>query len=241
MKNVLCRLLVAFLLTFTLASASTIYVGMEDIGLPGGDKDYNDLFIALSSGNLSVVAIGAGAWQAMVTPNEDGTPFWDNPSWDGPQMNAGYFVTGTGGFAGNPLSPAIPVSRLQYWGIGTAVDNSFLLFSTGSTSAQVLLEVSAWSASDQLYWFNAITPATMNLLVPGSATPGATVSFNPSGDFGLKFVSESIAASTCCQGWQYGMFRETPEEQVPEPTTAILLGVGFLAIGAIYRRRQRKC
>lgn len=237
MKNVLSRLLVAFLFAFAL-SASTIYVGMED--LLGGDNDYNDLFVELSSGNLSVVAMGAGAWQAMVTPNEDGNPFFDYPSWDGAQMGVGYLVTGTGGYVGNPYSPAIPVSQLQYWGVGTAADTSFMFFSTESTSAYVSAKVSAWSKSDQLYWASALAPTVFHLLVPASATPGTTVNFTPGGDFFLKFVSPSIAATTCCQGQYFSLFRETPEE-VPEPATAVLLGAAFLVLGAIHRRRQQKC
>ena len=236
MKNVLSRLLVASLLVFTL-SASTIYIGMEDIALPSGDKDYNDAVLRLSGDGLSMVQVhGNGGWQQMVTPNEDGTPFWDNVSWDGAGMNVGYYMTGTGAFAGGGLG--IPVSQLEYWGIGTAADPSFLFSSTGSTTAQVLLEVSALKNS-QVYWFNAATPTVMNLLVPGSAGPGFTASFSPSGNFGLEVVSSLVRATTNCEGEQFFLGRQTPSG-VPEPATCGMLGTGFIVLGAFHRRRQRK-
>lgn len=228
-------LLLLFALAFT-ASGSTLIVGMEDIALPGGDKDYEDLVMTLTSGNLLVV--GSGAWQKMVVPNEDGTPFWDNVSYDGAQKNIGYYVTGTGGFAGGGLG--IPVSQLQYRGIGTAADNSFLFFSTGSTSATVNVEISDLAASNQVYWFNANTPMMSYLLIPASAAAGYSTNFTPNGNFGLKIVNQNIAASTCCQGQQFALFQQV-QSQVPEPATYAMLGAGLLALGAIRRRHQRKC
>ena len=242
----LSRLLAVMLFSFVLVSVAgatpinTIWIGGEDIALPGGDKDYNDVVFRLTGSGLSIVQVnGNGAWQQMVTPNQDETPFWDNLSWDGSGRNIGYFMTGTGGFTGNAASPNIPVSQLEYWGVGTSADPSFLLFGTGTISGLVNLEVSAWAASNQAYWFNPSTPADTHLLIPDSATAGYTFSFDPGGNFGIKLVSPSISATTNCSGYQFAEFQQIPSG-VPEPATYGMLGTALIALGAFHRRRQLK-
>lgn len=47
-----------------------------------------------------------------------GAAYWDNPSFDGPQMNIGYFLTGTGGFpAGCGTNPLCSGARYSYLGV----------------------------------------------------------------------------------------------------------------------------
>lgn len=223
---------------FATPVVNTIYVGVEDIRLLGGDRDYQDSVVKLSGPGLAVVSIGTGGgWQPMVAPSESGTPFWANVSWDGPNKNIGYYMIGTGGFAGSPSSPGIPVANLQYWGNGTNADNSFLFFDMGPTTAEVTLEVSAWSGVNQLYWFNALTPWQSTLLFSGSANPGDSIIFNACGIFGLKIVSPDTNSTTLLGGNQFALFRQN-ESPVPEPATYAMMGLGLAGLGLISRRRK---
>jgi len=231
--------LIIFVLAISKASATpistTLWVGVEDLRLPGGDKDRQDMIIRISGPSLSI--IGSGAWQPMQTPNQDGTPFWDNTSADGSGgWNVGYFVTGTGNFTGNPNSPALPVSQLQYWGVGTNPDPNFRFFSTGGVTTEILTEVSAYSGSNALYWFPASSPSSLNLIFSGSAGVGTLVSFNTGGvDFGLRLLSPDGDYRTTGGGAQFAVF-----SQVPEPTSIslVLLGGFLFIIGGIRHRRQ---
>jgi hypothetical protein len=212
------------------AGASLLWIGVEDLRLPGGDKDYNDMVFSIMGPGLKVK--GSGAWQPMSAPNQDGIPYWDNSSWDGTGgWNIGYFMTGTGKFTGNPNSPAIPLSQLRYWGIGTNYDPSFLLFSTGGIQSTILVEVAAYSSINALYWFPASNPSLLHLIFPGWSGAGATAMFNPGGaDFGLLLLSPVGSYRTTVDGGQFSVF-----SQVPEPLSLGLTGLGLLGIGLLKR------
>jgi len=235
MKNLLLAVLLMALLVVPV-SAGTIWIGIEDQKLPGGDKDYNDMVFRLTGNNLS--ATGSGSWKQMVVPDMNGTPFWDNGSTDGSGgYNVGYFMTGTGVFGSNLNSPKFAVADLQYWGVGSSADNSFMLFSTGSDSATMLLEVAAWAGQNQLYWFNQATPSTLNLLFAGSATAGAMANFAPNGNFGLLLNSPGGIYRTTSDGAQFAMFQQTP---IPEPASFALFWLGLSGLALVHRRRSSR-
>lgn len=167
----------------------------------------------------------------------NGTPYSDNSSWDGAGgYNINYFMTGTGVYGSNPYSPDLSVASLQYWGVGTSADNSFVLFNTGNTTSQLLLEVAAWSGQNNVYWFDQTTPSTLNLLIAGSATPGVVAAFAPSGNFGLLLNSPGGVFSTTASGNQYTLFRQTP---IPEPSTYATLGGALIGLGLVIAKQRR--
>lgn len=235
------RLLAAFFviaLTFAVsANAGTLIVGAEDIGLPSGDKDYNDLVLSLK-GNVTLVDIANnGGWQQMVTPDQNGKPFWDNLSGDGNQMNIGYFLTSLGAYASTGLG--YQVTQLEYWGTnGGAADNGYYFQSSGSVAAEVVLEISAWNNSNTLFWIDPDNPLDgLHTLITGAMTTGAKISFSPGGDgdFALVLLSPSGAYSTLGNGNQFAVFSTS---SVPEPASFGLIGLGLAGIGFVFRRKQ---
>ncbi len=227
------------LLALPVMAGTLLWVGIEDL-LPGGDRDYNDMVVSISisipMSGPGLAVSGSGAWQPMSSPNRDGSPFWDNSSTDGAGgWNVGYFMTGTGNFAGNPNSPALPVAQLQYWGVGTNYDPSFQFFSTGGVQTTILAEVAGYAGSNSLWWFLASNPSVFNQVFSGADGVGAVSSFNPGGnDFGLRLLSPGGDFRTTIDGEQFAVF-----SQVPEPLTMALFGSGLLGLGLL-KRRQRK-
>lgn len=50
------------------------------------------ILMLLLATNSYALPVTLGTWSSLPIPNEDGNPYWDNTSWDGPQLNVGYFV-----------------------------------------------------------------------------------------------------------------------------------------------------
>src|SRR5579863_10200890 len=71
-------------------SSDAYYVGVEDHPTSGpgaGDKDYNDLVFTLSGSGLKLNS--NGTLSNPITPNDSGSPFWNNLSGDGVSKNFG--------------------------------------------------------------------------------------------------------------------------------------------------------
>ncbi len=162
----------------TIAHASLV-IGINDYPIAlGGDADYQDLVVSVSGASLTSTT---GSWQPMPQPNESGTPYWSGLSGDGPQMNIGYWVTGTGGFSGSQSTPDWSVANTDWYGNanGTGVP---LLFSGTAVTVTVDAAVSALSAVNILgYSYLTDLNVVYPLLTGGQA--GNTVTFYPTQPF----------------------------------------------------------
>lgn len=59
--------------------------------------------LASSAGALDAQAVkGGGVWRSIGTPDNDGSPFWDNVSDDGAECNVGFFAVSTFADCDNP-------------------------------------------------------------------------------------------------------------------------------------------
>ncbi len=127
-------------------------------------------------------------------PQGSGAPgfaYWDGFSFDGANANIGYFINGTGFFAGDAASPR---ALLPYWGNpdGSAV-NSFYFTSGGLPQVASLLEGNGlWSSNDSLGWYDPNSSLWGWIFQSnGSPVVPTSVVFDPTASFGLFFVPNS--------------------------------------------------
>lgn len=209
-----------------------------------GDKDYQDMIVHIY-GNFNVVAscgVGqtncnsSGGWQGMVTPDQNGTPYWDGNSADSSiAMNFGNYGLGTGGFAGNPTSPNWSLAQAQHWGTASGGAAGFAFTPNGgNVSATMTIEISANSNINYLGFVLESAPNTQYTLFSGPAGAGSTVNFIANEKFSLVFSNGQT------------MFRSDGSTQamalmqngeVPEPMTFVLMGAGLCGIAALRRRK----
>lgn len=130
---------------------------------------------------------GTGSWQSAA-PNQTGTPFWANPSGDGPQCGVGYVLTGSSNATYCSSSLNALTSPLSYFGNGTAAPTN-LYFTANPTGYMVTLDGVFTNAPDQIGWYSTTDPShTVNWLLSTATTLGVPIFFNPCGgtcDFGL--------------------------------------------------------
>ncbi|MBY0522228.1 MAG: PEP-CTERM sorting domain-containing protein [Gemmataceae bacterium] len=152
------------------------------------------LALAASVAQADPIAVtgSSGGWQnvSSYTIGETGTPFWNQASMDGSQLNVGYFLTKTGGFAGNSASPNLSTSSLQFWGTGSGGSDSAEALSTiFAVTSALHLEVAGYSGVNEFGWYNTSDAAgseVLHTLFSGPTSPVTTgPTFSPSGSFGL--------------------------------------------------------
>ncbi len=157
--------------------------------LGGGFSLFGDT-IKPSAGSSFVNSPGA---------SESGQPtsaFWDNPSVDGPQRNVGYVLTGTGGWAGSPLSPQLP--SLQFWSAGgnSANTDETFLRSVGAPFAISLIEDTT-ALNDVFGWYDVLDPTTLHpLFATGISPVGSSFLFTPSAEYGFFLTSSQSTGFT---------------------------------------------
>jgi hypothetical protein len=240
MKFTTAALLGAAMLLAAPAWSATIYGGFEDT--IGGDYDYNDIVFSLSGSGLSINLNGASLF-AKPTLNGatgvyglNGTPFWNNDSQDGANDNVGFCIYGGGACnGGTGLDPSADYIAASATKTGSA--NNITFTDTVGTTANVILSITA--VTDTLGWYNTSTPGTINFL--GGV---GTYSFNPGGNFGLvgevngttTYYSNTAAGGTQDPNSGVSHFAFFTNAAAPEPSTFLLIGAGFVALGGLRRR-----
>lgn len=145
---------------------------------------------------------GGAGFQSWAATNltENGSPYWDNTSMDGPGRNIGFYLTDA---ATAPLPGAPGV--LPYWGnpfdsgndTGGTADPSFFFQRTAPSSTVVLqLEVAGRSNVNEFGWYDIPAPASPPTLHPLFSGPDAaltTNTFSPGTQYGFYVKSDSTA------------------------------------------------
>jgi hypothetical protein len=213
--------LAGLLLVLPTVAHASFTVGINDYPIAlGGDADYQDLIVSISG---AAVASSTGTWQQMPAPNESGTLYWSGISYDGPQMNIGYWLTGTGGFTGSPSIPDWSVAQTMWYGNadGTGVP---LLFSGSAVTVTVEGAISADSASNIFGYSYATDPSVVYPLFVGGEA-GLTVTFDPNEPFELYLqlgAGTPIYGSDTTGEQHFAVFVDPPSLVTPEPATLFL-------------------
>ena len=159
-----------------------------------------------------VVGTAGDGFQTFGTPDENGTPFWDNPSLDGPHQNIGYQVLNTYG------------SVLPWWGTSAGGFDPNFHFdrgaSSGSVSGALKLEIASYSNANEVGWYDITDPShTHHVIWTGtdSSSSNASQTFTPSVDWGLyisgpggTFYSNSSLNSVDTSTQHFAVFATTP-------------------------------
>jgi PEP-CTERM motif len=239
------------------ALASEFIGGVEDTpGSSGIEKngDFNDMIFELT-GNVTMNAPG-GVFSNLTSGvvNESETVFWDNHSGDGPDMNVGYCLLNE---ATCSLRGA-PDGSLEYLAAqnGGSVNN--VTFDATGTLTLELLGGITGDKEDTLGWYDLADPSVEHLLIASPDSAGFTVSFTPDGAFALYSsdgygqVYSSLSSSNVGEGGDQEHFAffipgfipgdpsgNDPPSSVPEPSTAVLTGLGAVLLGfGAFRKKQ---
>jgi hypothetical protein len=124
--------------------------------------------------------------------NENAHPYWDHTSFDGKQLNIGYYLTKTGGFLSSP-SYEHP-GAIPFWGgnskpdTGGAADPSFYfkISDPRPATATLMAEFSHYATSNIFGWYEKGDKSATHQVFAGSATPGASYTF-PTGVPGVNY------------------------------------------------------
>jgi len=225
------------LLLLTPTWADNVYnVGFED--LVGGDYDYNDLVFSLSGDGIALQT-GTGVWSSEPALGTSGTPFWNQSSGDGPEMNVGYCIYG-GGNCGSGLAP--DDQYLATAGGGAVNDVYFTVNGSSGVSSPVYLHIAG--LADVLGWYSISDPSVIHWINSTSAQTG-TFSFDPTGAFGLVgsaggntyYSQTSVGGTQDPFGSHFAFFGADPPS-VPEPGSVILFGSALLGFSVMLRRRK---
>jgi hypothetical protein len=143
-----------------------------------------------ASADQIIGSAGAG-FQTWTTAdlNENGTPYWDNTSTDGPQRNIGYCMAGGGNCTISPLPGTLP-----YWGNSDGTADSSIYFGNAgvANNATMQIEIAGNASTNQFGWvgYDPLTgnlTTALNIIFTGSDSAGATATFTPT-PFYLFFI-----------------------------------------------------
>lgn len=133
---------------------------------------------------------GAGfqSWTTSVADQQSGTPYWNNTSWDGPDFNIGFCITGSGNCTalGGNAPGAIP-----YWGMSDgSADPNITFQSSGGNNATVLLTVAGFAPYNIFGWYDTSNPDVLYPLFIGGLS-GDTEAFNPAATYGFFYIART--------------------------------------------------
>jgi hypothetical protein len=247
--------ILAALLLSAPAWANTYWGGFEDTVTTHhpqvtSDYDYNDLIFSISGQNLMLIS--AGNWYTKPALGNNGTPFWNNNSYDGngpnSKMNVGYCIYGGGNCGtGAGLDPsALYLASSNRKSVGN------VYFSVnGPVSGDVDVKFS--NDHDRLGWYSVSDPHSIHWFSNADSV-GDTFLFTPGGDFGLvasndngssygeNFYSQDYYGTEDDRS-HFAFFADPPETSradAPEPGQVGLLCIGLIGLGLVLKRRSAK-
>jgi hypothetical protein len=213
---------------------------------------------------LAIVTPSSGQAQFVSTPapNNGGSIFWDNLSWDGERCNIGYVVTGQADGSCGSQRPNgwLPFTDPNYSNppLAKSIAGNALFTTTGPATVTAFGDIAGQNRD--WGWFSGTTFTSLNSLVP------LTTTFTPDGPWGFwtDLTDGTRALST---GNQFAFFkynqagkylvgiedielrhsdrdyndvlfavRET--SVVPEPSTYVLMAAGLFGVWVMSRRRK---
>ncbi len=144
-----------------------------------------------SRAGFVVSSSNGAAWRADISLDGSSSPsgdeYWDNGSWDGTNLNIGFFLTGTGGFAGDSRSPGIALGDLRYFGTGSGRHTPYgVRFGQEATTAHlttILIEMAGYAPENELWYRD--TTGEYRLIFPGSSGGNSSATFTAVGQFTL--------------------------------------------------------
>jgi hypothetical protein len=135
-------------------------------------------FLSLTAGVAwgDAVVLGSDSWTNMPSSISaalgSNVPYWDNVSGDGPDMNVGFFLTGTCGIAGDCNTDYNPLQYLSQSNGSGAPNNPTSISLVRSASPASVLFLGGYTGDNSLTFglYNTTTMAETPLIGPGYLT-----------------------------------------------------------------------
>jgi PEP-CTERM motif len=169
------------------------------------------LLLAIASGVQAdpIISLAGGTnWRTWAAATEGGGRFWDNPSWDGPQQNVGYYI----------VQPTLGGGPLDYWGTDSGgYDLSFYLRNdTGTQQWALNGGITRYLGIDEFGWFEytpgdagqpGVVGSTHALFGGTSGSLDTTTVFTPTEFYGFYLTSgHGETFTTVGNGGQFALF-----------------------------------